>query len=306
MKNVLRIENLTVKYDVKLALSNVSVEIAAGEFIGLLGSNGAGKSTLINAIIGLQKVSSGKISFNEKYLGNKKQPFCSLGFSPQTQVMDWYTTVWDNVILGLELAGKKQGEAKILCEQALEKVSLLKEKEKIIDTLSGGQQQRVQIARAIAHRPDIYLLDEPTTGLDAESSELLLKHLKEQTQLGKTVIISSHDIQLLEFFCDKILFLRDGKMEFYGEVGQFLEEEIIEFHMRFREKITEKQKEWLTNYTFQVGNIEAKTCVIQTTNQMTIIDVIQDLSPMFSIEDISVKKNHLRESYLNKVRRPRR
>ena len=302
MNNVLKIENLTVKYGVKMALDNVSVEIEAGGFTGLLGSNGAGKSTFINAITGLQKITSGKILLNEQYLKNKKQPFCSLGFSPQTQVMDWYTTVWDNVMLGLELAGKKKEEAEILCEQALEKVSLLKEKEKIVDTLSGGQQQRVQIARAIAHQPEIYILDEPTTGLDAESSELLLKHLKEQTRLGKTVIISSHDIQLLEFFCDKILFLKDGKMEFFGEVAEFLEESMVEFHVKVSEEITGEQKNFLADCPFQVEYLEAEVCVIQASRQTTIMEVIQVLAPMFSIEDISMKKNHLRESYLNKVR----
>lgn len=301
MNYILNIEKLTVKYADKIALNEVSVSIKRGKFIGLLGSNGAGKSTFINAITGLQKITKGKISYNDCFLGNKKQPFASLGFSPQTQVMDWYTNVWDNVMIGLKLAGKKKEEAFVLCESALKRVSLLQERERIVDTLSGGQQQRVQIARAIAHQPDIYILDEPTTGLDTESSEALLSYLKDQTALGKTVIVSSHDINLLESFCNEILFLEQGSMKFFGTVDEFIEDENICFNVKTEEKIDNEQKKWLTKYFFPVEYKAEKHFVIYAPQNIKLLDIIKDLSPVFSIKDISVKKNRLRESYLKKV-----
>lgn len=303
MDYILNIENLTVKYGDKVALNDVSVLIKSGNFIGLLGSNGAGKSTFINAITGLQKITKGKITYNDRFLRNKKQPFASLGFSPQTQVMDWYTSVWDNVMIGLKLADKKREEVFALCESALKRVSLLEERERIVDTLSGGQQQRVQIARAIAHQPDIYILDEPTTGLDVETSEALLSYLKDQTALGKTVIVSSHDINLLESFCDEIIFLEHGNMEFFGTVDDFIKDENTYFYVTTEEKIDNEQKKWLANYSFPVEYIDEEHWVICAPQKTKLLEIIKDLSPVFLIKDISVKKNRLRDSYLNKVKK---
>ncbi|WP_240953991.1 ABC transporter ATP-binding protein [Streptococcus dysgalactiae] len=234
MINVLDIKNLNVSFKSKKALNNINVEINNGDFIGLLGSNGAGKSTFINSITGLQKIDSGEINYSDAIIKNKKLPFSSIGFSPQITVMDFYTTVKDNVILGLNLAGITGKEAENLCEKALKTVFLYEKKDKIVDTLSGGQLQRVQIARAIAHEPSLYILDEPTSGLDAESSEAFLTFLKNEVNNGKTVIISSHDIQLLELFCNKILFIKNGVMEFFGPIEEFLDNDSYEVTLTFK------------------------------------------------------------------------
>lgn len=98
--------------------------------------------------------------------------------------MDWYTNVWDNVYLGSQLAGIDAKTGKLLTEKALDLLSISDLKNKPVDALSGGQQQRVQIARSIVHQPDFYLLDEPTTGLDAETSNRLLSFLKKKQLKG--------------------------------------------------------------------------------------------------------------------------
>lgn len=90
--------------------------------------------------------------------------------------------------------------------QALDVLNLSDKKDKLVDSLSGGQLQRVQLARAIAHKPDFYILDEPTVGLDTESSDRFLSYLKDESNKGKTIIISSHDINLIERFCEKSYF----------------------------------------------------------------------------------------------------
>ena len=218
----LKVDDVTVKYEDFVALDSVSIEISKGDFIGLLGSNGAGKSTFINTIVGLQPMYRGSVEYNETELSNKQQPFSNIGFNPQTAVMDFYTTVKDNVILGLNLAGIFGSKADELCMQALDVLNLSDKKDKLVDSLSGGQLQRVQLARAIAHKPDFYILDEPTVGLDTESSDRFLSYLKDESNKGKTIIISSHDINLIERFCEKILFLKNKQISYWGTLEDFV------------------------------------------------------------------------------------
>lgn len=106
MTNILKIDAISVSYSNHEALKTISLDIKKGDFIGLLGSNGAGKSTLINTIVGFQEPTLGKVLYNTKAFRDQKHLFSSLGFTPQTSVMDYYTRVWDNVMLGLNLAGK--------------------------------------------------------------------------------------------------------------------------------------------------------------------------------------------------------
>lgn len=302
MINVLDIKNLNVSFKSKKALNNINVEINNGDFIGLLGSNGAGKSTFINSITGLQKIDSGEINYSDAIIKNKKLPFSSIGFSPQITVMDFYTTVKDNVILGLNLAGITGKEAENLCEKALKTVFLYEKKDKIVDTLSGGQLQRVQIARAIAHEPSLYILDEPTSGLDAESSEAFLTFLKNEVNNGKTVIISSHDIQLLELFCNKILFIKNGVMEFFGPIEEFLDNDSYEVTLTFKDKITEKQKDWIKENKYIMEIFNDFSCLIKLPKEISILDIISEFEKEFVINDFSIKTTQLREIYLNKVK----
>ncbi|MGG6794548.1 UNVERIFIED_CONTAM: ABC transporter ATP-binding protein [Streptococcus canis] len=302
MINVLDIKNLNVSFKSKKALNNINVEIKSGDFIGLLGSNGAGKSTLINSITGLQKIDSGEINYSDAIIKNKKLPFSSIGFSPQITVMDFYTTVKDNVILGLNLAGITGKEAENLCEKALKTVFLYEKKDKIVDTLSGGQLQRVQIARAIAHEPNFYILDEPTSGLDAESSEAFLTFLKNEVNNGKTVIISSHDIQLLELFCNKILFIKNGVMEFFGPIEEFLDNDSFEVTLTFKDKITERQKDWIKENNYIMEICSDFSCLIKLSKEISILDIMSEFEKEFVIKDFSIKTTQLRDIYLNKVK----
>ncbi|MGT2741788.1 metal ABC transporter ATP-binding protein [Streptococcus plurextorum] len=298
---ILKIDDLTVTYGNKIALDNISLEINSGDFIALLGSNGAGKSTFINSILGLQEIKSGIILYNSEMLSNKKQLFSCIGFTPQTSVMDYYTTVWDNVILGLYLAGKKGKEAEYLCQQALSIVGLLEKRNHLVESLSGGQLQRVQIARAIAHKPDIYILDEPTVGLDAESSERFLSYLRSESEKGKTIIISSHDIQLLESYCSKILFLKNGKINFWGNISDFIDNDSYVVEITFNTKLSEEDINWLEKYEIPIKIVDSLICILFVPKSKSLVEIIQDLSTLPEIKDISLKDKHLRDIYLEHV-----
>ncbi|HCJ58692.1 MAG TPA: ABC transporter ATP-binding protein [Clostridiaceae bacterium] len=220
--SILSLKDVSVQYENGTwGIKNITLDFHSGKVIGLIGSNGAGKSTLMNALVGIQSVTNGEVILNLRDI-DRKRPFASYGWSPQRQAIDWYLNVFDNVVFGPLLAGYSLKDSKSLAEKALKLVGLFEQREKMADSLSGGQQQRIQVARALAHNPNIYILDEPTTGLDAESTEVLMKYLSEKSEEGCLVIISSHDLYSIEKYCDIILFLNNGEVEYYEKKEDFL------------------------------------------------------------------------------------
>lgn len=148
----------------------------------------------------------------------------------------------------------------------------------------------------------MYILDEPTSGLDAESSEAFLTFLKNEVNNGKTVIISSHDIQLLELFCNKILFIKNGVMEFFGPIEEFLDNDSYEVTLTFKDKITEKQKDWIKENKYIMEICNDFSCLIKLPKEISILDIISEFEKEFVINDFSIKTTQLREIYLNKVK----
>ena len=225
MSEILKVTNLSYRYDKsnENVIKNINFSINSGEIIALIGSNGSGKSTLMNNITGFLKPTDGMVQYFEEGFSNYdvKQPFSSIGYSPQIQMMDWYSDVFDNVLLGSLLFGNSVKESERLTSSALKKVNLDAKEliKKLPETLSGGQQQRVQLARAIVHNPEFLILDEPTVGLDVESAETFLQSIKES---NVAALISSHDINILEKYADKLLFIDKGEVLYFGNLQTFI------------------------------------------------------------------------------------
>lgn len=214
-------DSLNIGYKDKVVVHDLSFSLDKGMFIALIGANGAGKSTLINSLIGVISPVSGQISWKLKT--DRVNPFNDVGFSPQSQLIDWYTSVYDNVYQGPLLAGFKPKEAKKATKLALNLLDISDLSAKPVDHISGGQQQRVQIAREIAREPQVYILDEPTTGLDVETSEKLFTYLKQKVEAGSIVLTSSHDLTLLESYASHVLFLDDHEQKYFGPLTDFLD-----------------------------------------------------------------------------------
>lgn len=217
---MLECNKLTIGYKDTVVVDEIDFSLKKGDFVALIGANGAGKSTLINTLAGIIQPLKGTVNWNIQT--QSKNPFNAVGFSPQSQLIDWYTSVFDNVLQGPLLAGKRLSEVKKAAEFALKLLDIEKLKDKAVDHISGGQQQRVQIAREIARQPQVYILDEPTTGLDVETSEKLFLYLKAEVKKGALVLTSSHDLTLLEDYTDKILFINEHKQQFFGNLSDFL------------------------------------------------------------------------------------
>lgn len=193
----LEINNLKVSYSHGTVLENIFLTIESGKLIGIIGPNGAGKSTLLKTIVELIKPSSGEIIYQGYPLSKQKT---KIGYVPQRAQVDWDfpINVWDVVMMArLRKTGwfssysQKSSEC---VKAALERVDMLKYRDRNIRELSGGQQQRVFLARLLAQEADLLLLDEPFTGVDFQTQKIIFSLLKEQIAANKIVLVIHHDL----------------------------------------------------------------------------------------------------------------
>ena len=204
--------------ETRAVLRDASAEFASGEFVAILGKSGSGKSTLLNLISGIDLVDQGDIWVNGQRLTtlNEHQRTLfrrqNIGFIFQFFNLIPTLTVWENVVLPLELAGMNNGQARSRAEALLAAVGLLDRRDTFPDRLSGGEQQRVAIARALVHDPLIVLADEPTGNLDEDTGWQVMALLDRLTrQSGKNLILVTHSNEAAAY-ADRILTLRDGKL----------------------------------------------------------------------------------------------
>ena len=199
------------------ALKDISFHLEKSSMTFLTGHSGAGKSTLLKSILLVERISRGKILINDSDISNmpvKKVPYhrrnIGVVFQDHKLLMD--KTVFDNVALPLKIHGftKKIIESRV--DAALERVGLLDRKKSYPITLSSGEQQRVGIARAVVHKPDILLADEPTGNLDPELSAEVMKLFQQFNTFGVTVLIATHDIALIEAMQLPRLVLAQGRL----------------------------------------------------------------------------------------------
>jgi ABC-type Mn2+/Zn2+ transport system ATPase subunit len=203
--------DLIVRYDDFTALEGATFAVHYGEALGIIGPNGSGKSTLLKTIAGLLRPTGGDLCV----LGTEPRllPPGMIAYVPQVEAVDWSfpATVWDVVAMGryprLKFWQRCAGHDRDVIDNALKAVDMDTLAKRPIANLSGGQQQRVFVARAIAQDPKLLLLDEPTTGVDAKTEELLREVVREIVATGLPVIMTTHDLDRVEEWFDRLLVL---------------------------------------------------------------------------------------------------
>ena len=213
MDTILRTIDLTKKYDSKVVVDNLNIEIKKGEIFGLLGPNGAGKSTTMNMICDIVRPTLGSIEFMGKdFKKNRKELLGKVGYIPQELAIHGNLKAWENVELFTSLYGIKGSELKKAIEESLEYVGLSERKNDYAKNFSGGMKRRLNIACAIGHHPDLLIFDEPTVGIDPQSRNFILDKIKESNKNGTTVIYTSHYMEEVEAICTKIAIMDNGKI----------------------------------------------------------------------------------------------
>ncbi len=219
---MVRFENISITFPDKKnplkAVDDVSFDIRKGEIFGIVGSSGAGKSTLLRTINLLQRPTSGSVFVNGADIThlkgeNLRRLRLKIGMIFQQFNLIRSKTVYENIAFALSVAGKSKDEIKTLVPEALDVVGLSDKAGAYPSNLSGGQKQRVGIARAIANRPEILLCDEPTSALDPETTESVLKLLKDiNIKLGITTVIITHEMNVIKRICNRVAVMSGGKV----------------------------------------------------------------------------------------------
>lgn len=219
MTNIqLSTENLSFTYpDGTRALKNINIEIEKGEKVAIIGPNGAGKSTLFSHFNGLTEPTSGcvkiegkPISFEKDELLKVRQKVGIVFQDPNDQL--FAPTVKEDIAFGPMNLGLSYDEVEKRVEDALKMVGMENYEDKTPHHLSGGQQKRIAIAGIIAMKPELMILDEPTAGLDPDGVEKVLNIMNQLNEEGMTLIISSHDIDMISKYADKIFVLYNGEI----------------------------------------------------------------------------------------------
>lgn len=222
--NALEIKNFTKRYGDKVAVNNISLEVAQGEFFGFLGPNGAGKSTTIHAICGIATISEGSISlFGIDVVTRYRDARKKIGLSPQEFNIDIFTTPRKVLDYVAGYYGMRKQEREKRIHQLLTKFELVEHADKEFRMLSGGLKRRVALARAMVHNPDLLILDEPTAGVDVELRRDLWRMLKDLNAEGKTIILTSHYLEEVELLCNRIAIINKGEIVALGAKEEFIQ-----------------------------------------------------------------------------------
>jgi iron complex transport system ATP-binding protein len=214
---MIKLDKINFSYEGNRVIRNLSLEIQAGTWLGVIGPNGVGKTTLINLISGLLKPNSGEIELDEKNLKayTRKEVAKQIAVVPQTNPFAFSFTALEIVLMGrhpyLKRFGLETRNDLDIAKDSMEKTDTWQFRDRPIDELSGGERQRVLIARALTQDPKILLLDEPTTFLDIKHQLDVMEILSELNKKeGLTIISAIHDINLAVSYCGEIAILDNG------------------------------------------------------------------------------------------------
>lgn len=213
----LELKNIEKSFGEKQVLKGISFEAEGGKAFGLLGRNGAGKTTSIRILMNVFPANSGEVLFDGEPIDYNR---VQLGYLPEERGLYPKKKIIDQLVYFAELKGMKRSDAVSSADYWLDRLGMTEHRNKRLDTLSKGNQQKIQLITALAHDPQIVILDEPFSGLDPVNAMLLKDVVKEEIDRGKIVLFSSHQMNYIEEFCDSIAILKDGQVALAGELHE--------------------------------------------------------------------------------------
>lgn len=212
---LLELKNIEKSFGDKQVLKGVSFTAESGKAFGLLGRNGAGKTTSIRILMDVFPANNGEIFIDGKPINYDNVGF---GYLPEERGLYPKKLIIDQLVYFAEIKGMSRKNAVKAVDYWLERLDMSEFRNKRLDTLSKGNQQKIQLITALAHDPQIVILDEPFSGLDPVNAMLLKDVVKEQISQGKIVLFSSHQMSYIEEFCDRIAIINAGKVVLHGDL----------------------------------------------------------------------------------------
>lgn len=217
---MLEANNITKYYKKTKGVENLSFKLKSGKALGIIGINGSGKSTTFRVLLGLLKADSGEVTFKHKPLS--KHPISLFGYLPEDRSLYKELTVFDQAMFLGRLKKLKDELVINRLDKYLTLLNIAEYKYTKINKLSKGNQQKVQILCALIHDPSILILDEPLSGLDIINVKLLKKLINDLKNQGKYILLSSHQFEHIEQFCDDLIVLKEGNVQYAGKVSDLI------------------------------------------------------------------------------------
>ena len=301
MDTVLEIQDVVKKFASTLAVAGVSCEVRQGEIMGVLGPNGAGKTSLIRMIMDINAPDSGSINFNfQNGSGDNWQE--SIGYLPEERGLYKNASVKDILAFLGGLKGLEKKVAQNRGKEWLEKFGLLDNYRDKIEELSNGMAQKVQFATCVLHEPELLILDEPFSGLDPVSQDLMKEEIRNLARKGTAIMLSSHQMNLVEEVCDRIFLMDKGSKVLYGDL-----EDIKNEYGNYRVKLTtadsRRLETFLSNnpriHSFRQNKINWN---ILLENEVGPAEFIAILPEDLSITEISITRISLHDIFVRVAR----
>jgi ABC-2 type transport system ATP-binding protein len=218
---IIQVENLVKRYGDIVAVDHLSFEVEKGELFGLLGPNGAGKTTTIRVMMDILQADEGSVRVLGRRPGLSKE---RVGYLPEERGLYRDIKVLDTLVYLAQLKGMPRSRARERARGLLERIRLHDWGDRKVKDLSRGMQQQLQFIASLVHDPDLLVLDEPFQGLDPINTERLKELVDELRRAGKTIVLSTHQMNLVEALCDRILLIDRGRAVLYGYLDEIKEE----------------------------------------------------------------------------------
>jgi ABC-2 type transport system ATP-binding protein len=215
-ENVLELVGLTKRFGGRAALDGLSFTVRPGAVLGFLGPNGAGKTTAMRVIVGVTNADAGEVRWRGAPISPADRR--RFGYMPEERGLYAGMTVGDELVYLARLHGLGAADARAATSAWLERLGIAERAADKVETLSLGNQQRVQLGAALAHAPDLLVLDEPFSGLDPVGTDAMAAVLAERAAAGVSVVFSSHQLDLVEHICDEVAIVADGRLVASGAV----------------------------------------------------------------------------------------
>lgn len=287
----LEIKNIYKSFGSKKVLKGVSFSAESGEAFGLLGRNGAGKTTSIRILMDVFAPESGEVRIDGKPVDYNK---IRIGYLPEERGLYPKKRIIDQLVYFAELNGLAKRDAVKAVDFWLERLKMSEYRNKRLDTLSKGNQQKIQLITALAHNPQIIILDEPFSGLDPVNAMLLKDVVKEQIEKGKIVLFSSHQMNYIEEFCNKIGIINNGEMVLQGSLH-----DIKRNYVRDRLVVrTEYPENILEKLGSQCSVNERGELIIKLKSAGDKQIMMRELTENFDIDEIKVYEPSLNDIFV--------
>lgn len=300
MISALRVTGLNKNYGNVKAVNDISFEVEKSSITGLLGPNGAGKSTVIRIIMGILSPSSGVVEFSangDRYRINREK----IGYLPEERGLYDDVKVIDNLVYLGMLKGMSKPDAYKEGISWLERLNLCEYEKLKLEKLSKGMQQKVQFIGAVMHKPEIVILDEPFSGLDPINQEVFKNIIKELSERDMTVLLSAHQMDVVEELCDNIFMMNKGRSVLNGKIS--------DIKRSYDEYIIELQYEECEDFEF-IYDLPGVRNVVKNNlglafcfnEKNDLNNLIRILSSKLKIYEIKAQKPPLHDIFINVVR----